>query len=187
MNKQLLLNGVLLLSMVGALLQAGEEHPAIAATSRLRATTHALKQAQERGAPPEDLAPLQAQLHTAEQDLDQYDINDDESDDSRSGSESECSSDDKDFASSSDSDSENSDPIDDNNNADGQNANRHEEQLEKAPHAGAISLRTIGITVGSVLFYRYVIAPRLAKRVRKMRKGRMRNILRMLTFSKKAA
>jgi hypothetical protein len=189
MNKQLLLNGAVLMSMVGALLQAGEEHPVIAAASRLRATTHALKQAQSS----EERERLKADLARAQLDLSQYDIGD--SDDSLSGSESDSSSDDSDGIT---TDDNNNHEVGDATDDDGSHGDDdrdtgsasgiiNADDASHVPHATSWNPRRIGGIALSAIVYRYVIAPRLAKQVRKMPKGRMRKILRVLTFAKRSA
>lgn len=191
MNKQLLLNGAVLMSMVGALLQAGEEHPAIAATSHLRATTHAFKQAQSS----EERERLKADLAKAQIDLRQYDIGDDSSDDSLSDSESDSSSDDSDGIT---TDDNNNHEVEDESDGDSSHGDAdrdtgsvsgitNADDASHVPHATSWNPRRIGGIAIGALIYRYVIAPRLAKQVRKMPKGRMRKILRVLTFAKRTA
>ena len=244
MNKQLLLNGVILLSMVGTLLQGAEGHPVVAATQRLKAAMQAVQQAQKRGAPPEELAPLQAEQDAAHTDLARYDIgfgsDDDASDSSDSSSSSNDSSDgaksgaqsadnnhdetedesesDSDSASSGSAsngghapadtrdetaqssavqsdaddtiDSDDNDGTDDEGDAsedDSSGNNAATIQASPASKASSWNRARIGKCIFAAWVYRFVIAPRLAKRVRKMQKGRMRKLLSILTFAKRTA
>jgi len=207
MNKQLLLNGVLLVSMVGTLLQGADEHPVIAATKRLKAATQALANAQEHGATSDKLDALQAQLQKAKTDLDQYDIGLDP-DNADDGSDSDSESD-----NGSDDDSETDSKAGDNNNSESDTgshaaADDRDENADQSPDgpvnagnavthnasntpaddqslpASSWNRTRIGTCIVVAWVYRFVIAPRLAKRVRKMRKGRMRTVLGVLTFAK---
>lgn len=243
MNKQLLLNGVILLSMVGTLLQGAEGHPVVAATERLEAATRAVNQARGRGAPPEKIAPLQAELDAAQADLAQYDIesgsdngasdnsgsnssSDDSGDGAKSGAQSEDNNHDKtedelksdgDSASSGSANdgghapedardgaaqssaeqSEADDTVDndDNGGTDDENDASEDDSSENnagnkaaaTPKASSWNRARVGKCIVAAWVYRFVIAPRLAKRVRKMKKGRMRKLLRILTFAKRTA
>lgn len=243
MNKQLLLNGVILLSMVGTLLQGAEGHPFVAATERLEAAMQAVQQAQERGAPPEELAPLQTEKDAAQADLALYDIesgsddsasdssdssssSDDSSDGAKSGAQSEDNNHDKtedelksdgDSASSGSAndgghapadardgaaqssathsdaddavDSDNNGGTDDENDAseDDSSENNAGNKAAATPKASSWNRARVGKCIVAAWVYRFVIAPRLAKRVRKMRKGRMRKLLSILTFAKRTA
>ncbi len=242
MNKQLLLNGVILLSMVGTLLQGVEGHPVVVATQRLNAAMQAVKQAQERGADPQELARLQAEQDAAESNLARYDIgsgsdngasdsgssssSDDSGDGAQSGAqsednnhdvtedESEADDDSADSEAASDGghapadtrdgtaqssaaqsdaddtvDSDDNDGTDDENDAseDDSSSNNAGNQAPHALKASSWNRARIGKCIVTAWVYRFVIAPRLAKRVRKMQKGRMRKLLSMLTFAKRTA
>lgn len=204
MNKQLLLNGVLLVSMVGTLLQGADEHPVIAAARHLSATAQAFQKAQIEGASNAEIDQLKARMEALQAQLAPYDIEIG----SDSGSDSDSESD-----NGSDDDSETDSKAGDNNNSESDTgshaaADDRDENADQSPDgpvnagnavthnasntpaddqslpASSWNRTRIGTCIVVAWVYRFVIAPRLAKRVRKMRKGRMRTVLGVLTFAK---